>query len=95
MANLAILADSQREDHRLLAADVTHTDSLRVSRRLLTAEDVAEVLGVPRSMVYTLARRGDLPAVRVAIATSASAPKQSINGSRAARRRSPEELGSR
>ena len=33
------------------------------SRRLLTAGDVAQVLGVPRSMVYTLARRGELPTV--------------------------------
>jgi excisionase family DNA binding protein len=33
--------------------------------RLFTADDVAEVLGVPRHFVYTLARRGDLPTVRV------------------------------
>jgi excisionase family DNA binding protein len=33
--------------------------------RLLTPDDVAALLGVPRSMVYTLARRGDLPTVRV------------------------------
>jgi excisionase family DNA binding protein len=31
----------------------------------LTADDVAELLGVARSMVYTLARRGELPTVRV------------------------------
>jgi excisionase family DNA binding protein len=35
------------------------------SPRLLAAEDVAELLGVPRTFVYALARRGDLPAVRV------------------------------
>ncbi|WP_249012251.1 AlpA family transcriptional regulator [Conexibacter sp. DBS9H8] len=29
------------------------------------AEDVAEILGVPRAFVYELARRGDLPAVRI------------------------------
>lgn len=33
--------------------------------RLLSAEDVAELLGVPRTFVYALARRGDLPVVRV------------------------------
>jgi len=33
--------------------------------RLLAANDVAELLGVPRTFVYTLARRGDLPTVRV------------------------------
>lgn len=33
--------------------------------RLLTADDVAEILGVPRSYVYALARRGELPTVRV------------------------------
>lgn len=37
----------------------------RASSRLLTPDDVADMLGVPRSMVYTLARRGDLPTVRV------------------------------
>jgi excisionase family DNA binding protein len=33
--------------------------------RLLTADDVADVLGVPRTFVYALARRGALPTVRV------------------------------
>ena len=33
--------------------------------RLLSAEDVAELLGVPRTFVYALARRGDIPVVRV------------------------------
>jgi excisionase family DNA binding protein len=33
--------------------------------RLLGADDVAELLGVPRTFVYALARRGDLPVVRV------------------------------
>lgn len=32
---------------------------------LLMAEDVADILGVPRAFVYELARRGDLPAVRI------------------------------
>jgi excisionase family DNA binding protein len=35
------------------------------SSRLLAAEDVADVLGVPRTFVYALARRGALPTVRV------------------------------
>ncbi len=33
--------------------------------RLLAADDVAVLLGVPRTFVYALARRGDLPTVRV------------------------------
>jgi excisionase family DNA binding protein len=33
--------------------------------RLFTADDVASVLGVPRTFVYALSRRGDLPTVRV------------------------------
>ena len=33
--------------------------------RLLGAADVAQVLGVPETFVYALARRGDLPTVRV------------------------------
>ena len=35
------------------------------SGRLLSADEVAELLGVPRTLVYALARRGQLPAVRV------------------------------
>jgi excisionase family DNA binding protein len=34
-------------------------------QRLLTADDVAAILDVPRSLVYALARRGELPAIRV------------------------------
>jgi excisionase family DNA binding protein len=33
--------------------------------RLLTADEVAAVLGVPRTFVYSLARRGELPTVRI------------------------------
>jgi excisionase family DNA binding protein len=33
--------------------------------RLLEADEVAELLGVPRTFVYALARRGELPTVRV------------------------------
>ena len=48
---------------------MTHT-STTVSRspvvgRLLTADDVAEMLGVPRTFVYALSRRGGLPTVRI------------------------------
>ncbi len=32
---------------------------------LLTADDVAAVLGVPQSFVYALARRGEIPTVRI------------------------------
>lgn len=35
------------------------------SSRLLAADDVAVVLGVPRTFVYALARRGALPTVRI------------------------------
>jgi excisionase family DNA binding protein len=46
----------------------THTSEPiphRAAAALLTADDVALVLGVPRAFVYTLARRGELPTVRV------------------------------
>jgi excisionase family DNA binding protein len=33
--------------------------------QLLTADDVAAILRVPRSLVYALARRAELPSVRV------------------------------
>jgi excisionase family DNA binding protein len=33
--------------------------------RLLTADEVALLLGVPRAFIYTLSRRGELPTVRV------------------------------
>jgi excisionase family DNA binding protein len=36
-----------------------------VTGRLLTADEVAVVLGVPRTFVYSLARRGELPTVRI------------------------------
>jgi excisionase family DNA binding protein len=35
------------------------------NRQLLTADDVAVILRVPRSFVYALARRGELPAVHI------------------------------
>lgn len=37
---------------------LTHTD-------VLSTSEVADLLGIPRSTVYELARRGDLPARRV------------------------------
>ena len=33
--------------------------------RLLTADEVAAILGVPRTLVYALVRNGEMPAVRV------------------------------
>jgi excisionase family DNA binding protein len=35
------------------------------TERLLTAEEVAAILGVPRSLVYALVRSGEMPAVRI------------------------------
>lgn len=46
-----------------LAADSTSTASMR--QQLLIADDVAVILRVPRSLVYALARRRELPMVRV------------------------------
>jgi excisionase family DNA binding protein len=46
----------------------THTqDSVpqRPDRRLLEAEDVGRLLGVPAPYIYALARRGAIPVVRV------------------------------
>ena len=49
-----------------MAGMQTHTTPTTASAgRLLTADDVADLLGVPRTFVYTLARRGELPTVRV------------------------------
>jgi excisionase family DNA binding protein len=41
------------------------TSNALAERQLLTADDVALILQVPRSLVYALARRGELPAVRI------------------------------
>jgi excisionase family DNA binding protein len=52
----------------MVAGMQTHTTPTTTSTgggRLLTADDVADVLGVPRTFVYALARRGALPTVRV------------------------------
>jgi excisionase family DNA binding protein len=32
---------------------------------LLNAEEVAQILGVPHTFVYALARRGEIPTVRI------------------------------
>ena len=45
--------------------DVFSPTPHRYTEALLTADDVAEVLGVPRTFVYALARRGELPTVRI------------------------------
>jgi excisionase family DNA binding protein len=58
-----------RSDAR--AADATlprlpaEVERAPVTGRLLTADEVAVVLGVPRTFVYSLARRGELPTVRI------------------------------
>jgi excisionase family DNA binding protein len=51
----------------MVAGMQTHTTPTtpNTGGRLLTADDVAGVLGVPRTFVYALARRGELPTVRV------------------------------
>lgn len=43
----------------------TASDVAPGPRRLLEAGEVAELLGVPPTFVYALARRGELPVVRV------------------------------
>jgi excisionase family DNA binding protein len=50
----------------MVAGMQTHTTPTTSSTgRLLTVDDVADLLGVPRTFVYSLARRGELPTVRV------------------------------
>lgn len=56
-------SDMRLPEHAL-AADHT-TGAVGGPERLLAAEEVAELLGVPRSFVYALARRHAIPAVRV------------------------------
>jgi excisionase family DNA binding protein len=36
-----------------------------VSERLLTAVEVAELLAVPRTRVWSMSRRGEIPTVRI------------------------------
>ena len=45
--------------------DVFSPTPPRSTEALLTADDVADILGVPRTFVYALARRGELPTVRI------------------------------
>ena len=47
------------------ASAATSTTATRADRPYLRAVEVADLLGVPRSTVYALAARGDLPALRV------------------------------
>lgn len=52
----------------MVAGMSTHTSPTPVVHRpgkLLEADDVADLLGVPRTFVYALARRGAIPVVRV------------------------------
>lgn len=51
---------------RIVVRMQTHTAPTSTpTSALLTADDVATVLGVPRTFVYPLARRGELPTVRI------------------------------
>jgi len=47
------------------SAHPTAGPGIGAERRLLTAGEVAGILRVPRSFVYALARRGELPTVRI------------------------------
>ena len=51
-------------EHAISCPFEPSTDN-RKPRPLLTADDVATVLGVPNSFVYALARRGELSTVRI------------------------------
>lgn len=48
----------------MAVADLTPEDQ-PFGSRLLTADDVAGILGVPKTFVYNLSRRGELPTVHV------------------------------
>jgi excisionase family DNA binding protein len=60
-----------RQRRRSAAEEFENLETADVSRvlalppRLLEADEVAGLLGVPRSFVYALARRGELPTVRI------------------------------
>ena len=41
------------------------TDPVPLSRRLLKFDEAAEALGIGRTSVYELTRRGELPVVRI------------------------------
>jgi excisionase family DNA binding protein len=65
---LRLAADGSEEPRSpslafLPAPDQGHVDGS--SDRLLTADEVAGILGVPRSLVYSLVRSGEMPAVRI------------------------------
>jgi excisionase family DNA binding protein len=47
------------------SASLPRSSESAAAARLLTADDVATVLRVPRSLIYALVRRGDLPAIRI------------------------------
>ena len=56
----------RRVTEQVLPATASQRDlGAAVAGRLLTADEVAAVLGVPRTFVYSLARRGELPTVRI------------------------------
>jgi excisionase family DNA binding protein len=44
---------------------ITSDQEGRGIERLLTADDVAAALGVPKSLIHALVRRGEMPAIRV------------------------------
>jgi excisionase family DNA binding protein len=48
-----------------MESHVVSFTSAEPAGKLLSADDVADFLGVPRSFVYALARRGDIPVVRI------------------------------
>jgi excisionase family DNA binding protein len=44
---------------------LVHPDAVDLSHRLLTPTDVADLLSIPLSTVYELARDGRLPTIRI------------------------------
>jgi excisionase family DNA binding protein len=55
----------QHAGETIVSPAPSDTNGAPSTDRLLTADEVAVVLGVPRTFVYSLARRGVLPTVRI------------------------------
>jgi excisionase family DNA binding protein len=64
-ATQARASDERGAPERAVPAALSGLSGQRGVGRLLAAEDVAAILGVRSTFVYALARRGELPAVRI------------------------------